>query len=1269
MTSSGGTEKGLHIGHVGGNAEVSAGRDIIGGDQHVYVTLGASVAEAVRARPLDPQSPYRGLEFFADQDRELFFGRDGLIQGLLAKLEVSPLVLVLGASGSGKSSLVRAGLLPRYRDRSGGRARQIVLLPNDNPFKALESGLIQAGFSQALAARVLDAQPETVPAVFVSQRAGFDGLLFVDQFEELFTQSDERWRGPFIAALLALRGEPRARLKVVLAMRADFLDRLSPFASFVQALERNIQLVTDMQPDELRLAIEEPAARHGVLFEAGLVDEIIRELQGQPGSLPLLQYTLDLLWAQELAKPAGLDERTLRIETYRNLGGVRGALQKRAEAIYADLGARGENGGAERQALARQIVLRLVDVARTDADAALRPVRRRVPMATFARPDEQTVLRVLIDEKLLVSNRTPGAAEGDAGATVEVAHEALFGCWSRLTDWISDARDSIATKNRLADDAGHWSELRGAAKGGAEDELWAGSRLEQALQRRAAGDFDVLFGGLSPDEGAFLDASIRARDARRNAERRQRRTAFGVLTGFLVVAVAGLLFSNQLRQKAERATEEAQAATLQAEANAREAGEQRNNSVARQYARESELAMGPSAEALVTSTAYAVESLRHARTLDGLQYLADRLQLLPPPAKISWKAHDSGIQALSVALDAHQVATLGDKDVAIWSLEPGREGQLHQRFESNHPPLSPNSHALAFSRDGRFVAAACPPMVCIWNTRDGTRKWVDVGYEDPVLALDFDPRGTALAVGQYHRPALFVSLTSDRAPVNLGDKATALSIAFSRTGNELGIATTDGVRLLKPDGQALPSGLLKGAIAVAFDNAGRRFAIRTTAGVAFGVFQLPGLLVEAPASMTTPSQGSVGSWLGFDPEDNYLLESPNARLWDLDRRGPPRAKGALRKAGREVMRFVDPETRVRFAGSNSMVGVNGDRAFFLSIEADQGEFARLPVGSPGRMANGVDFSGDARRLAVCDDGGVSILEHGDGGWQQVGRAPLDGGGMGVRISPNGRVAASWNDLTLVLTEAGQTHPVTSMAGAPGSVIWDAIFSGSGDLLAVAVFREVTLLRTSPPYDRIQLEPLERKATHLGFSADGRLVVTRIGRQCSRGMPEQRGTTSLYDAKTGERLAWRAVVEDGPRTGCRPPEDGAPPSGGDVGLLDQAERWLVPFKDTRELGRTWAVELPWQPTDGSPGSFTVNLTERASGRSLNLVRHDAPINGIDLSPDERWLATASADGSVRIWPLTSEDLIEQACQRLPPDTPAPTDGPGEHRLLCPPREAR
>ncbi len=333
--------QGLTVGNVEGEngnvaAGLQAGRDIILTQTKIIVI---SVDEITK-REFVITSPYKGLEKFRPEDTARFFGRDLAISGLVNELEQTNLVLLLGASGSGKSSVVGAGLIPWLQKEWGNRFVSLTLTPNKDPFEGLYASLVSRGVDLAQAKIAQAGQADTLSQVVELRQPEDFWLIFVDQFEELFTVSDPEKRDRFIKGLVEL-SKAQAKnplIKIVATMRADFLDRLDPYPAslLARATQSHRPLLTQMHPDELRLAIEQPAAHHGVVFETGLVEEIIKDVQGQAGYLPLLQYTLNLLWETEV-KEGGIHDRTLNISSYRQLGGVRGALQQRVEQIYQAL--------------------------------------------------------------------------------------------------------------------------------------------------------------------------------------------------------------------------------------------------------------------------------------------------------------------------------------------------------------------------------------------------------------------------------------------------------------------------------------------------------------------------------------------------------------------------------------------------------------------------------------------------------------------------------------------------------------------------------------------------------------------------------------------------------------------------------------------------------------------------------------------------------------------------------------------------------------------
>jgi len=515
--------------------------------------------DEIKTRPLIDTSPYKGLKKFEERDRDKFFGRDQFLLQLAEGLTQAPLTLLLGASGSGKSSVVRAGLLPWLARQWGSQLTALTFTPDLNPFESLYASLL-GQYSQSEAKLALASQPHTLTTV-VKQLKPPDRywVIFIDQFEELLVRSLPEQRNRFITALVQLIRRRDDTVKIVATMRADFIHQLSPYPDLVQATHKHRPLIAEMFQDELRQAIEQPAAQHGVVFETGLVEAAIKDVQGQAGYLPLLQYSLNLLWETEF-QTNQLKERTLHLRTYRQLGGVRGALQQHVDRFYRAL-------SPAEQLATQRIFLKLVGIG---SDEALgqdwTPIRRRALRSEFDSTLEQPILAKLIDEKLLVSNlelpaqepslhpHSPGNNALQDKATIELAHEILLTSWPTLKTWIQDNRSAIALRNRLNSDIARWQGSK------PDDELWSGSKLEQVLELQHDDTFNQVLGGFSQTATAFIQASLSLRDRARQRQLEQerklrkasQRSFVALLTTVVIIIGAGAVTLWQQWQQQRR---------------------------------------------------------------------------------------------------------------------------------------------------------------------------------------------------------------------------------------------------------------------------------------------------------------------------------------------------------------------------------------------------------------------------------------------------------------------------------------------------------------------------------------------------------------------------------------------------------------------------------------------------------------------------------------------------------------------------------------------
>ncbi|MDC0773293.1 nSTAND1 domain-containing NTPase [Streptomyces sp. HD] len=460
-----------------------------------------AVAEQARLRDLasdeTASSPYRGLARFEVGDAELFFGRDEVTDALVRAVAGHRVFAVFGPSGSGKSSLLRAGLIPRLRSIDGPHrpAAVRILTPGEHPLRTH--------------ARVCEPAPG----------AG-DTWLVVDQFEEVFTLCrDTAERAGFLARLLSA-AEPGSRLRVVLGVRADFYGRCAEHRELADALRAANLPVGPMSPAELREAVVRPAQSAGLIVERELTARLVDEAGGEPGGLPLLSHALRETWRRRRG-------RTLTMEAYEAAGGVHGAIAQTAEEIYTRL-------SPDHAKLARLILLRLIAPGEGSQDTR-RPVdRSELDLGTASQDDIALVLDRLARARLLTLDDD----------TVHVAHEALISAWPRLLGWIEEAREQLRVHRRLTEAARAWDDL--SREPGA---LYRGTRLAAAEEAFASPGHGAALTVLEAD---FLSASAAARDQERRAAARaarRLRTLVGSLSAVVVLALlAGVVAWQQTRQ-------------------------------------------------------------------------------------------------------------------------------------------------------------------------------------------------------------------------------------------------------------------------------------------------------------------------------------------------------------------------------------------------------------------------------------------------------------------------------------------------------------------------------------------------------------------------------------------------------------------------------------------------------------------------------------------------------------------------------------------------
>ncbi|MGI5262312.1 hypothetical protein [Streptomyces angustmyceticus] len=483
-----------------------------GGEEEKWRRRWMAADKELSEQPCSPEDdtdpPYRGLARFEPGDAELFFGRDELTAQLAGTARRHRVTALVGASGSGKSSLLRAGLVPGLRQTEGPAhqtpAAVRILTPGAHPMAHAER-----------------LEPAAGPG---------ETWLLVDQFEELFTVcNDNAERGAFLERLLAARDET-SRLRVVLAVRADFFGHCAAQRNLAAALKDTVVLVGPMDKDQLRAAIVKPAVARGLIVERDLTARIIEDVGDEPGALPLMSHALMETWRRRRG-------RTLTPQAYEAAGGLHGSIARTAEDTYQQL-------TPAQATLARHILLRLIAPGNGTQDTH-RPTARTEfattePHTEEAQTETDAVLNRLAHSRLLTLD----------DGHVRLTHEALITAWPRLHSWITDERDRIRLHRQLTRDTTSWQELDRDP-----GTLYRGTRLthaEEAFKDQARNALNTL-------EIAFLDAAIAARAAEREhaarAARRTRRAAAALAALCALALVVGAVAWDQKQNNDQQHTQ------------------------------------------------------------------------------------------------------------------------------------------------------------------------------------------------------------------------------------------------------------------------------------------------------------------------------------------------------------------------------------------------------------------------------------------------------------------------------------------------------------------------------------------------------------------------------------------------------------------------------------------------------------------------------------------------------------------------------------------
>jgi WD40 repeat protein/transcriptional regulator with XRE-family HTH domain len=1164
-------------------------------------------------------SPYRGLKAFEEQDAGFFFGREAATAEVLDRMSRllggAGLLVVSGVSGAGKSSLLRAGVLPQLRAAGlpavPGAAYwpRVVLTPTRAPLDELA---LRAGVLAGADAAVVRRELEGAPAWFAltARQAALAGppaaagdadggravardqpgqrlVLVVDQFEELFTQcAEEGQRRAFITALHAAatagHGPDQAPAAlVVLGVRADFEARCADYPQLAGPVQDRY-LVTAMTERQLRMAITEPAKKANAKVDDGLADLLLAEVRtGQPGAfgagaLPLLSHALDQAWRRRTGEAVTLAD-------YERAGGIDGAVAASAQRVYDRL-------TPAQQTAAQQVFLRLTATSPDGADTADRATRAELTegRGPAEAEDVATVLEVFAAERLLTL----------AADTVELSHEVLLTAWPLLRDsWLADTHADRIVRTRLHNTAADWERH-------ARDPsyLYSGSLLQAAAQTTARISANPgRHPPLSQTETDFLHASGRAH--RRAVRRRQ-----AVIAGLLALTViAGTAAGIAGRDAAN-------------------ASRQQTIALSRELA----------AESLATDSSDPMTARRLALA--------------------AWRIFPTA-QARSV------MTTL--------------LAEQQQRGLLVGDPSIYGVNSVAFSPNGKLLAGADAHTVRLWNPATGQPVGPPLPADTPhgygVYAVAFSPNGKLLAVAgrtvRLWNPAT-------RQPVGAPLRANSgyggvNGVAFSPNGKLLATAATDGtVRLWNPaTGQPVGAPLIAttgtyyGVNAVAFSPNGKLLASAEADGTVRLWNPATGQPVGAP--LHAGAGAALGQALGvtFSPDGKLLAAGDAdgaARVWNTATRQPV---GAPLRADTGPGGGVDD---VAFSPDGKLLATADANATVQLWNPATGRPAGAPLQADAGTGgvNGVAFSPDGKLLAAGNGNGTVQL------WNPAtGRAPraplqaasgyggvLGAGALAVAFSPDGKLLATagadgtvrrWNPATGQLAGAPlQAAPGSGSALGAGALA--VAFSPDGKLLATAG-ADGTVRLWNPATGRPAGAPLRTPVGNGGgvagvaFSADGKLLA----------MVAADGTVQLWNPATWQPVG--AELVPATSTSYRVNAVAFSPdgkllatadTGGTVQLWNPATRRSAGALLRVSNGRGRVNGVAFSP-DGkllatADANGTVRLwnpaTRQPAGALLRVSNGRSGVTGVAFSPDGKLLATAATDGTVRLWNPTTGQAV-------------------------------